>query len=435
MFSVIITTHNSARHIKKTLDNILHASENIQKEIILVDDGSTDNTRNIIKEFNNIKVIYQDNKGVSTARNKALSFVSDKSKLITFIDDSDKVSSNFFENHLLFFEQNTDINITFSPIINVQNKNLKRNSLNYCFDTDKNIVNIFEDYKYIRFHIGGVVFRSNILKTIQNPFDQNIHFWEDAKMINSLIVKYKEYGLVKDVHYFYNLDDENSLSKASWSKSERYSYHIKNNYLYMIDLSLYYYGVVIDYIQYLILVHYSQFLLSHNLENINITNIKDPNFIHTSKIVFKYIDKNIIYNSNLDKRYRLFLYNLKGISTYRYLKDIKIWIHNFDILKKEIIFSFSDEANYIKKNSRVYIKRKYGNHKINLCKKRKKDILHYLSPDFSMNIFSVKLTFLELFKNNIFIIEDTENNLSVEILSESVFLRLIRKMIKLCKRG
>ncbi|MDU2948746.1 MAG: hypothetical protein E7B63_10395, partial [Staphylococcus epidermidis] len=126
---------------------------------------------------------------------------------------------------------------------------------------------------------------------------------------------------------------------------------------------------------------------------------------------------------------------LKGISTYRYLKDIKIWIHNFDILKKEIIFSFSDEANYIKKNSRVYIKRKYGNHKINLCKKRKKDILHYLSPDFSMNIFSVKLTFLELFKNNIFIIEDTENNLSVEILSESVFLRLIRKMIKLCKRG
>ena len=38
-----------------------------------------------------------------------------------------------------------------------------------------------------------------------------------------------------------------------------------------------------------------------------------------------------------------------------------------------------------------------------------------------MNIFSVKLTFLELFKNNIFIIEDTENNLSVEILSESVF--------------
>ena len=39
-------------------------------------------------------------------------------------------------------------------------------------------------------------------------------------MINSLIVKYKEYGLVKDVHYFYNLDDENSLSKASWSKSE-----------------------------------------------------------------------------------------------------------------------------------------------------------------------------------------------------------------------
>ena len=53
----------------------------------------------------------------------------------------------------------------------------------------------------------------------------------------------------------------------------------------MIDLSLYYYGVVIDYIQYLILVHYSQFLLSHNLENINITNIKDPNFIHTSQIV------------------------------------------------------------------------------------------------------------------------------------------------------
>lgn len=435
MFSIIITTHNSEKYITETLRNIIGASKNIKNEIILVDDGSTDNTRNIIKKINNLKIIYQDNKGVSAARNKALSYISNESQLITFIDDSDKVSTDFFENNIRFFEKYKYINIAFSPIINVQNNHFKNNSLNNCFEAKKDIIDIFKDYNYIRFHIGGAVFRSSILKVMKKTFDQDIHFWEDAKLINKLIIKYKYYGLVRNANYFYNLDDNNSLTKSSWSKPERYTSHIKNNYLYLINLSIDYYGVVINYIQYLLLIHYSQYLLSHNLEKIDLVSINNPDFIRMSKELFKHIDKNIINNSNLDKRYCLFLYNMKGISTYSYVNSIKIWIHKLNLFKSTITFSFSDEANYISENSRVFLKRKKGDYKINVWKKRKKDVLHYLSPDFSMNTFSVRLTFLELFKKNTFIIDDIEKDILIEIVSESIFFRLIKKIFNISKRG
>ena len=69
--SVIIPAYNSEKTISYCLNNIISESSKLESEIIVVDDASTDNTLNILKEFKNIKIIsLEHNKGAGNARNK-----------------------------------------------------------------------------------------------------------------------------------------------------------------------------------------------------------------------------------------------------------------------------------------------------------------------------------------------------------------------------
>ena len=74
-FTIIIPCYNVAKYISKTLDSVLtQTNKNI--EVLLINDGSTDNTLNILKEYEkqypHIKVFDKFNGGVSSARNEGL---------------------------------------------------------------------------------------------------------------------------------------------------------------------------------------------------------------------------------------------------------------------------------------------------------------------------------------------------------------------------
>ena len=96
--SVIIPAYNAERYIKQCLDSILQNSkESLSKtEIIVINDGSTDNTLKILESYNhhkNIKIHTTKNQGVSAARNLGISLA--KGEWVTFIDADDTVNSNF----------------------------------------------------------------------------------------------------------------------------------------------------------------------------------------------------------------------------------------------------------------------------------------------------------------------------------------------------
>ena len=92
VFSVIIPTYNSHKTILRALKSVVNQSFN-DLEIIIVDDGSTDNTKEIIDSFfKDLKVkytyIYQSNSGPSSARNKAIA--NSTGKYIAFLDSDDE---------------------------------------------------------------------------------------------------------------------------------------------------------------------------------------------------------------------------------------------------------------------------------------------------------------------------------------------------------
>ena len=96
--SIIIPAYNAEQYIKSCLDSILQNSkESLSKtEIIVINDGSTDNTLKILESYNhhkNIKIHTTKNQGVSAARNLGISLA--KGEWVTFIDADDTVNSNF----------------------------------------------------------------------------------------------------------------------------------------------------------------------------------------------------------------------------------------------------------------------------------------------------------------------------------------------------
>ena len=95
-FSVVIPLHNRASLIKKTIDSVFNQDTDVPFEIIIVDDGSTDDSARVIKEINDsrIKYIYQSNAGANTARNKGIDAAA--GKYVALLDSDD----TFLPHHL-----------------------------------------------------------------------------------------------------------------------------------------------------------------------------------------------------------------------------------------------------------------------------------------------------------------------------------------------
>ena len=95
--SIIIPVFNTEKYLQKCLSSVLAQDISADEyEIIVVNDGSTDNSQKIIDEFkqsnNNIRTLIQTNSGQSVARNKALDIA--KGDYIWFVDSDDYISEN-----------------------------------------------------------------------------------------------------------------------------------------------------------------------------------------------------------------------------------------------------------------------------------------------------------------------------------------------------
>ena len=101
MISIIVPIYNAERYLAACLDSLLSQSEK-ELQILLVDDGSTDGSLAIAKEYAakdaRIEVFHQSNAGQSAARNVGLQHA--KGEFIAFVDADDKIAEDWCERHL-----------------------------------------------------------------------------------------------------------------------------------------------------------------------------------------------------------------------------------------------------------------------------------------------------------------------------------------------
>ncbi|MCS3232622.1 glycosyltransferase family 2 protein [Bacteroides thetaiotaomicron] len=109
--SIIIPTYNQCAFICETLDSVID-QQYTYWECIIVDDGSTDNTKQAVQKYISeprIRYIYQENQGVCAARNNGVSFAT--GKYVLFLDSDDKISPNFLQSSVDAMEVNEQIKV------------------------------------------------------------------------------------------------------------------------------------------------------------------------------------------------------------------------------------------------------------------------------------------------------------------------------------
>lgn len=104
--SVIIPAYNSGATIARSIESILRQSRPAD-EIIAVDDGSTDDTREVIKNFPEVKYMHQDNQGPAAARNNGVKTA--KGEYIAFLDSDDYWLADHLKNLASVLENRPDI--------------------------------------------------------------------------------------------------------------------------------------------------------------------------------------------------------------------------------------------------------------------------------------------------------------------------------------
>jgi len=109
LFSIIVPVYNTSKYIDKCINSILNQTYN-NYEIIIINDGSTDNSKEVLEKYKDnkkITIINQKNKGLSGARNNGIK--KSKGSYIIFIDSDDYIENRLLEKINEKIKNNTDV--------------------------------------------------------------------------------------------------------------------------------------------------------------------------------------------------------------------------------------------------------------------------------------------------------------------------------------
>lgn len=189
--SVIIPTYNRSRFIEKAINSVLQQTYK-DFEIIIVDDGSTDNTRDVIDACGNqIRYFYQTNNGAASARNKGIN--ESKGGYIAFLDSDDYFCKENLFKKISFLEDNLHIGWVYSDwqYVDAKDNHIDKGSHQFSYSQKKLSGEIFEELLYKRNFIATdtVVVRRSVLEDI-GFFDPMIPSQEEYDLWLRISLKY-----------------------------------------------------------------------------------------------------------------------------------------------------------------------------------------------------------------------------------------------------
>lgn len=217
--TIIVPVYNTAKLLEKCVNSILNQKTKYIYEIILINDGSTDNSLNILKEFEknnkNIRILSQENRGISETRNLGIKNI--KGEYVAFIDSDDFIEDNYIEELLdNAYENNADIvrcnyyeyDVNRNNVIKTgkeQNNQVLKSGLG------KKILD-FKGYPW------GGIYKSSLWNDIQFP---NGYWYEDMIIRMILFRKGKVFSYINDKLYYYCLHSNNISKKIEKTKDIR----------------------------------------------------------------------------------------------------------------------------------------------------------------------------------------------------------------------
>lgn len=260
--SVIVPVYNCKTLLNRAIDSVIRQKDFNENEIILVDDGSTDGSSEICDDYGlqykNIKVIHQENAGVSAARNNGINQA--EGEWLFFLDSDDYILEDAFEKMLskgdadlicALYDSNSSERYSFKTLIKA--------GIYETEDIIETISVLLSARNCFFYTCWSKLFRRSIVIEKQIQFPIGRKFAEDMVFVYTYINYCSNISFIDDYAYFYYVNESNATSTITES------FEIFN-FIYTWQ---------------------SEYFKKNGLYNENIKNILDSTFLYKSFLSLK----------------------------------------------------------------------------------------------------------------------------------------------------
>lgn len=215
--SIIVPVYNSEKYIGSTLDSIINQDFN-GFEVIVIDDGSTDDSLRIIEEKLSKsavahEIIHQENSGVSSARN--LGIEKAQGEYLVFVDSDDYITGNHLSE---LYNGETD----FSLIQFIKKEGKKSSAPNYI---SKRLMSCDEFIRMelnmqVPFNFWQLMYKASIINDNGIRFNPDYIYGEDIEFALKALSFGNEVAISNEVTYYYIQHDESAIKTSEYRRFE-----------------------------------------------------------------------------------------------------------------------------------------------------------------------------------------------------------------------
>lgn len=220
--SIIVPVYNSEKYLEECIESVLNQSyKNI--ELILINDGSTDDSYNICKKYlkydSRVKVIDKENQGVSIARNEGIRIST--GKYIIFMDSDDFwIGEDSLKEIIESFRGEPDVAL-FGSVKYLEKSNIFVNDM-HTNVTGENKIDIFNSFSRQGIFLGGVwdkIIKRSLIVDNLIYFNNDLISSEDIDWNMEVIMKCKKVQVIDKVMYGYRKQNEASVTSRIRKKN------------------------------------------------------------------------------------------------------------------------------------------------------------------------------------------------------------------------
>lgn len=216
--SVIVPVYNSEKYIGQCLDSFIN-QEFTDFEVIVIDDGSLDKTPDVVKEYtqkdHRIRLIKQENKGVSVARNKGIAEA--KGEYLTFCDSDDFVAPIHLKTIVELIESSPSYQMAIigdynvSEISEIRGENVGKGGVYDSKELIKESIDKTGNFRVLA-AVWNKIFITRIIKENKLAFNPILDYGEDWLFVLDYLRYIHSVVISENLTYYYRIYEGNRLS-------------------------------------------------------------------------------------------------------------------------------------------------------------------------------------------------------------------------------
>lgn len=241
-FSIVMACYQVEDYLNEAIESIesqwLSLREYIQ--LILVDDGSTDQTGKIADAWaekypDNITVVHQDNGGAAAARNAGLQLV--RGRYVNFLDADDRFSPETLEHVYQFIiateDSGEEVDVYTIPLFFFEAQN-GPHVLNYRFDKGSRIIDLDVEINAVHLFTTASFIRQEAIGS--QRFDTRLQISEDACFLQPILMQKRKLGVISEAKYMYRRRKGENISAIQGSTLKK-SWYLETPKVFYLELA------------------------------------------------------------------------------------------------------------------------------------------------------------------------------------------------------